>query len=127
VIIDGAADGEPKRRHDVYIFLQDFSKKKTLSIPVFCRFFRRKTDDILRTLLLMHDGISFGKILSKQVLFLGHALKPHCIQSSRVLVPAGTCKSPLRRHGSQAEPGSWRIKGSSQNYLRPQKSLPEPP
>jgi hypothetical protein len=26
-------------------------------------------------------------------------LKPHCIQSSRVLVPAGTSKSMLRHHG----------------------------
>jgi hypothetical protein len=55
----------------VYIFLQDFSKKKTLSIPVSCRFFVQKTDDILRTLLLMHDGISFGKILPKQVGYCG--------------------------------------------------------
>jgi hypothetical protein len=30
------------------------------------------------------------------------ASKPHCIQSSRVLVPAGTRKSMLRRHGIQA-------------------------
>jgi hypothetical protein len=30
-------------------------------------------------------------------------LKPHCIQSSRVLVPAGTSNSTLRRHGIQAE------------------------
>jgi hypothetical protein len=29
-------------------------------------------------------------------------LKPHCIQSSRVLVPAGTSKSMLRRRGIQA-------------------------
>jgi hypothetical protein len=29
-------------------------------------------------------------------------LKPHCIQSSRVLVPVGTSKSTLRRHGIQA-------------------------
>jgi hypothetical protein len=29
-------------------------------------------------------------------------LKPHCIQSSQVLVPAGTSKSTLRRHGIQA-------------------------
>jgi hypothetical protein len=45
----------------VYIFLQDFSKKKTLSIPASCRLFVRKTDDILRTLLLMHDVVSFDK------------------------------------------------------------------
>jgi hypothetical protein len=30
-----------------------------------------------------------------------YVLKPHCIQSSRVLVPAGTSKSTLRRHGIQ--------------------------
>jgi hypothetical protein len=29
-------------------------------------------------------------------------LKPHCIQSSRVLVPAGTIKSTSRRHSIQA-------------------------
>jgi cobyric acid synthase len=29
-------------------------------------------------------------------------LKPHCIQSSQVLVPAGTSKSTSRRHGIQA-------------------------
>jgi hypothetical protein len=28
---------------------------------------QRKTDDILRTLLLMHDGVSFDKIQPKQV------------------------------------------------------------
>jgi hypothetical protein len=84
MIIDGAAGGETKRRHDVtlpllncttekivYIFVQDFSEKKTLSIPVSCRFFIQKTHEILRTLLLMHDGISFGKILPKQVGYFG--------------------------------------------------------
>jgi hypothetical protein len=80
LIIDGAAGGETKRRHDVtfpllekivYIFLQDFSKKKTLSMPVSCRFFIRKTDDILRTLLLMHDGVSFDEIQPKQVCYFG--------------------------------------------------------
>jgi hypothetical protein len=55
----------------VYIFLQDFPKKKTLSILVSCRFFICITDEILRTLLLMHDGISFGKILPKQVCYFG--------------------------------------------------------
>jgi hypothetical protein len=51
LIIDGAASGETKIRHNVtfplltlhrgkvYICLQDFSKKKTLSIPVSCLFF----------------------------------------------------------------------------------------
>jgi hypothetical protein len=84
LIIDGAAGGETKRRHDVtfpllrctaekilYIFLLDFSKKKTLSMPVSCRFFVRKTDDILRTLLLMHEGVSFDKIQPKQVGYFG--------------------------------------------------------
>jgi hypothetical protein len=33
---------------------------------------------------------------------MGQHLKPHCIESSRVLVPAGTSKSMLRRHGIQA-------------------------
>jgi hypothetical protein len=73
LIIDGAAGSETKRRHDVTfplltlhrgkdrvhfsnIFLHDFSKKKTLSIPVSCRFFVRKTDDILRSLLLMQTA-----------------------------------------------------------------------
>jgi hypothetical protein len=84
LIIDGAAGGETKIRNDVtfplqtlhrgkdrVIFLQDFSKTKTLSLPVSCRFFVRKTDDILRTLLLMHDGVSFDKIQSKQVGYFG--------------------------------------------------------
>jgi hypothetical protein len=80
LIIDGAAGGETKIRHDVTFplltlhrgkYRVHFSKKKTLSIPVSCRFFVRKTDDILRTLLLMHDGVSFGKILPKQVSYFG--------------------------------------------------------
>jgi hypothetical protein len=36
-------------------------------------------------------------------------LKPHCIQSSRVLVPAGTSKSTLRRHGIQVSIKDARI------------------
>jgi hypothetical protein len=84
LIIDGAVGGETKIRHDVTFplltlhrgkdrvhLLQDFSKKKTLSIPVSCRFIVRKTDDILRTLLLMHDGVSFDKIQPKQVGYFG--------------------------------------------------------
>jgi hypothetical protein len=39
-----------------------------------------------------------GKCLKKSCLYL----KPHCIQSSRVLVPAGTSKSTSRRHSIQA-------------------------
>jgi hypothetical protein len=30
-----------------------------------------KTGEVLKTLLLMHDGISFGKILPKQVGYFG--------------------------------------------------------
>jgi hypothetical protein len=86
LIIDGAAGGETKRRHDVtfplltlhrekivYIFLQDFSKKKTLSILVSCTFVR-KTDDILRTLLLMHDGVRLIKSNQNKWVILGHEL-----------------------------------------------------
>jgi hypothetical protein len=83
VIIDGAAGGETKRHHDVARYFSSvdvapwkrsctfFYKKRTLSMPVSCRFFIPITEEILRTLLLMHDGISFGKILPKQVLFWG--------------------------------------------------------
>jgi hypothetical protein len=34
-----------------------------------------------------------------------YTLKPHCIQSSRVLMPAGTSKSRLHRHSIQAVTG----------------------
>jgi hypothetical protein len=84
LIIDGAAGGETKRRHDVTFplltlhrgkyrvhFSTGFSKKKTLSIPASCSFFIRKTDEISRTLLLMHDGVSFDKIQPKQVGYFG--------------------------------------------------------
>jgi hypothetical protein len=84
LIIDGAAGGETKRHHDVTFplltlhcgkdrvhFSTGFIQKKTLSMPASCRCFIRKTDDILRTLLLMHDGVSFGKILPKQVGYFG--------------------------------------------------------
>jgi hypothetical protein len=39
-----------------------------------------------------------GKIFEEKLFML----KPHCIQSSRVLVPAGTSKSMLHHHGIQA-------------------------
>jgi hypothetical protein len=52
-------------------FYRIFFQKETLSMPVSCRCFIRITDEILRTLLLMHDGISFGKILPKQVGYFG--------------------------------------------------------
>jgi hypothetical protein len=73
-------DGETERRHDITFplltlhrvhFSTGFSKKKTLSITVSCRFFVRKTDDILRTLLLMHDCARFDKIQPKQVGYFG--------------------------------------------------------
>jgi hypothetical protein len=70
-IIDGAASEATRRRHfssvDVRRFSTVFIQKKTLSIPASCRFFIRKTDEISRTLRLIHDGISFDKILPKQV------------------------------------------------------------
>jgi hypothetical protein len=45
--------------------------------------------------------VAQAKILYASIL-LFHQLKPHCIQSSRMLVPAGTSKSTSRRHGIQA-------------------------
>jgi hypothetical protein len=88
MIIDGAAGGETKIRHDVtfpllmlhrgkdrvHIFSTGFFQKENIvytGVPVFCIFFIRKTDDILRTFLLIHDGVSFGKILPKQVGYFG--------------------------------------------------------
>jgi hypothetical protein len=86
VIIDGAAGGETKRRHDVAFpllalhrgkdlvhFSTGFFQKENIvyTLPAPCRFFIRITDEILRTLLLMHDGISFDKILPKQVGYFG--------------------------------------------------------
>jgi hypothetical protein len=59
------------RGKDRVHFSTGFIQKKTLSIPVSCRFFIRKTDEILRTLLLMHDGKSFDKIQPKQVGYFG--------------------------------------------------------
>jgi hypothetical protein len=35
------------------------------------QFFKRKTDEISRTLRLKHDGVSFDKILPKQVGYFG--------------------------------------------------------
>jgi hypothetical protein len=48
----------------VYIFLHSVS----------CRYFILITDEILRTLYLMHDGIRFGKILPKQVGYFGTSM-----------------------------------------------------
>jgi hypothetical protein len=41
-----------------------------------------------------HDFYPSGLVLPS----VGVILKPHCTQSSRVLVPADTSKSTLRRH-----------------------------
>jgi hypothetical protein len=84
LIIDGAAGGETKRHHDVTFplltlhrrkdcvhFSTGFFQKENIVYTVSCRFFIRKTDEILRTLLLMHDGISFDQILPKQVGYFG--------------------------------------------------------
>jgi hypothetical protein len=51
-----------------------FIQKQTLSIPASCRFFIRKTDEISRTLRLMHNGISFDKILPKPAGYFGPTL-----------------------------------------------------
>jgi hypothetical protein len=83
VIIDGAAGGETKRCHDVTFLLLTLHRGKDrvhfstgffqehCLQPASCRFFIRITDEILRTLRLMHDGISFDKILPKQVGYFG--------------------------------------------------------
>jgi hypothetical protein len=76
LIIDGAAIGEPKRRHDVTFplltkhaprkrsciyFSTGFIQKKILSM------LQKTTDELSRTLRLMQEGTSFEKILPKQV------------------------------------------------------------
>jgi hypothetical protein len=84
VIIDGAAGGETNRRHDV-TFTVDVAPRKRLCTFFYMIFPKRKHRlyrcpadfsyekpiEILRTLLLMHDGISLGKILPKQVGYFG--------------------------------------------------------
>jgi hypothetical protein len=80
VIIDGAADGETTRRHDVTFplltlqhgkdcvhFSTGFFQKENIVYAGILQIFIRITYEILRTLLWMRDGISFGKILPKQV------------------------------------------------------------
>jgi hypothetical protein len=57
----------------VYIFLQNLSKHRIDCVhylPASCRFFIWKTDEISRTMRLMDDGISFDKILRKQLVVL---------------------------------------------------------
>jgi hypothetical protein len=53
----------------VYIFQQDLSKRKHILASY--RFLIRKTDEILRTLCLMHEGISFDRILPEQLGYFG--------------------------------------------------------
>jgi hypothetical protein len=84
IIIDGAAGGETKRRRDVTFplllhrrkdrihFSTGFFQKENIVYTGVLQIFRTKNpDDILRTLLLMHDGVSFDKILPKQVGYFG--------------------------------------------------------
>jgi hypothetical protein len=73
LIIDGAAGGETKRRHDVNFHLLTLHRGK-YRVHFYTGFFQkentdfiRKTDEILRILLLMLDGVSFDKIIPKQV------------------------------------------------------------
>jgi hypothetical protein len=81
LIIDGAAGGETKRRHDVTFplltlhsgndrvhFSTGFFQKENVYTSVLQIF---RTNDILITLLLMHDGVSFDKIQPKQVGYFG--------------------------------------------------------
>jgi hypothetical protein len=55
----------------VYILLQNILKRKHCLYRRPADFSSRKTDEISRTLRLMHDGISFDKILPKQVDYFG--------------------------------------------------------
>jgi hypothetical protein len=50
-------------------------------------------------LILQRMAIRMSQLITLSAF---HSLKPHCIQSSWVLVPAGTSKSTLRRHSIQA-------------------------
>jgi hypothetical protein len=84
VIIDGVAGGETKIRHDVSFplltlhrgkdrvhFSTGFFQKENIVCSGVLQIFYTITDQIMRNLLLMHDGINFGKILPKQVGYLG--------------------------------------------------------
>jgi hypothetical protein len=57
----------------VYIFLQDLSKRKHCLCRCPADFSWEKNYEILRTLRLTHDGVSFDKIIPKQVI-LGQEL-----------------------------------------------------
>jgi hypothetical protein len=64
LIIDGAAGGETKIRHVITFPLLTLHRGKD-RVHFSTGFFQK--DDVLRTLLLMHDGVSFDKIQQKQV------------------------------------------------------------
>jgi hypothetical protein len=66
-MIDSAASGGPERRH---FFSVDVAPWKGC-VYFSTRFIQKKTLSISRTLHLMHDGISFDKILPKQVGYFG--------------------------------------------------------
>jgi hypothetical protein len=73
MIIDGTAGGETKRRHFSSV---DVAPRKRLCTFFYRIFPKRKhclyrCPEIFRTLLLMHDGIGFSKILPKQVGYFG--------------------------------------------------------
>jgi hypothetical protein len=79
LIIDGA---ETKRRNFSSVdvaprkrlctsFSTGFFQKENIVYTGVLQIFCTKTDDILRTLLLMHDGVSFDKIQPKQVGYFG--------------------------------------------------------
>jgi hypothetical protein len=85
LIIDGAAGGETKICHDVTFPLLTlhrgkyrvhfstgfFQKENIVSTDVLPNFRTKNRWHILRTLLLMHDGVSFDKIQPKQVGYFG--------------------------------------------------------
>jgi hypothetical protein len=88
VIIDGAAGGVTKRRHDITFplltlhcgkdrvhFPTGFFQKENIVYPGVLQIYhtknRRDLENSAICLLLMHDGISVGKIRPKQVGYFG--------------------------------------------------------
>jgi hypothetical protein len=85
VIIDGAASGVAKRRNfssvDVAqrkilctFFYRIYPTENIVYADVLQIFHKKKTMRILRTLRLMHDGISFDKIYRNKWVILGQEL-----------------------------------------------------
>jgi hypothetical protein len=79
----------------VYIFLQDLFKRK--------HYLFRKTDEISRTLRLMHDGISVDKILPKQVGYFGKTINRDFGHNAR----SATSRFSLAGSSLQKCSGGW--------------------